>query len=643
MAEQSRAVGRRGVLGAGAAAAVLGPDPKRGPELGVPRRLSLVHSAMPEPGAPPLRPGDFGTVGVFDVDWLLEPRFTSLLDNFAASPGAFRTVRFFGALNSGERENTLPRSGGGVWRRRGEPPDFSVTLDAVGALVSRGLIPFVNLGFFPPAVSSSPIAPPPDLDAWSELVSAFLGAVAARFGADEVARWWFEVWNEPNFAPFWAGSFDGYLDLYRATSEAVARSSLAVRLGGPALVYVPGSDGPALMERFLRVLAAEPGLRCDFVSYHRKGIWTLDRDEPVRLAGLVEAAEEIAQAVLRLAPARAPGLVIVNDEADMKVGFDTPYEPRLTERFPAWLAASLIVHEELSARYASHGMRFANAADDANQQLVQAPFDGRRSVMTPTSAEGPGDLLKLPVYAFYELLPLLGSRRCATPAPAANASTIEADDFFHLATAADDHLAVLLTCCPDRADGGRSGWEIAYELRDIPWPCVNAAWFRVDRDHAAAFIAAGGRMPAVLDGPETVRQVRMAQELGVAGPLRSGLALPGGVFRDRLSLAPFATALLWITPFSPSPPTPPTWIAAEARDGNAMLRWTPFHEPGFYTYEVFRLGPDGQPGPCLSPLPLRSAFWVDTAPRSGLHRYGVRTVTASGVPSAIVPGTPVRI
>src|SRR4051794_36039112 len=39
---------------------------------------------------------DFGTVGIFDVDWLVQPQFTQLLDNLAASPGAFHGVRFFG-------------------------------------------------------------------------------------------------------------------------------------------------------------------------------------------------------------------------------------------------------------------------------------------------------------------------------------------------------------------------------------------------------------------------------------------------------------------------------------------------------------------------------------------------------------------
>ena len=605
-------------------------------------RTGITDSARPE--GEPLRTGDFGVVGVFDVDWLLEPRFTRLLDNFAASPGGFTGVRFFGALNSGEREDTLPKTSGGVWRRREEVPDFSVTLDALDALVSRGIVPFVTLSFFPAAVSASPVMPPDGLSLWQELVQAFMHAIAGRFGASEIGRWRLEVWNEPNYRPFWGGSFAQYLDLYRATSEAVVRAGYAVRLGGPAVVYTPDSDGVVLMERFLRFLADEPSVQCDFISYHRKGAWFLEQDAPW-LGGLQAAAESIAGAVLRLAPGRVPGLELINDEADMKVGFATPFAPRMTQRFPAWLAASLIVHEALSVKYADQGLRFLAASDDANQQLIQAPFDGRRSVMTRTSG-GPDDLIKLPVYAFHELLRLLGGRR-ATGVAAPAEALFPIGDLLHLAAVDDDRFSVLLTCYPDRsapAQAGGFGWTVDYTLTDIPWPRINAVWFCVDQTHTNPLSSAGGTGAATtLDGPEAIRRVRAAQELAVIAPIRSGIGVSGRMFQDQVELAPFATVLLWMTPFSPDVPAAPAWIAAEASRGNAVLRWSPAPEASFYSYEVFRWGADGQPGPRVSPMPLRSALWVDTAPASGTAVYGVRVVTASGIGSAIVAGPPVRI
>jgi hypothetical protein len=211
----------------------------------------------------------------------------------------------------------------------------------------------------------------------------------------------------------------------------------------------------------------------------------------------------------------------------------------------------------------------------------------------------------------------------------------------------EHYLSVLFTAYPDRhtpTDPVPPGWILDYSLTHIPWPRINAVWFLVDNAHANSFAAAREVDAAtVLDDPETMRHVRAAQELGVAAPLRSGLILSENTFQDSVNLAQFATALLWITPFSPDSTASPTWLAAEVSQGNAILRWTPTRDAKFYTYEVFRMGPDGQPGPCLSPRPLRAALWVDTAPPPGTHIYGIRTVTASGVTSDLVSGPPIHI
>lgn len=647
--------GRRPLIGLAAAAALLR---WRGAAAEAPaeRRIAVTDSALPpDPAHPhrhgpsgPFRAGDFGFVGVFDADWLLDPRYARLLDALAASPGAFAGVRFFGALNAGSREDDVPTASGGVWHRAEEPPDYSVPLDCLATLVSRGLVPFVALTFFPPAVSPSPIEPPADLAPWQRLVRGFLDAAAARFGAAELGRWWLEVWNEPNMPPFWHGDFDRYLDLYRATSEAVRASGHAVRLGGPAIACMPPTEGRALMERFLEFLRREPEVQCDFLSLHRKGIWVNEEAEP-RVARLVEAAEATAEAALRLVPERCrAGLPIVNDEADMRVGFQHPYEPRLTERFPSWLAAVAIAHAALGARYGARGLRFLAASDDANQHLVREPFDGRRALTTRT-ALAPDDLVKLPVFGFYELLRLLGDRHGSVVAPE--------DAFFprsglHHAVTADEHrIAALFTLHPgaeDEAAERLRADRIAWALRDIPWPRVNLAMFRIDGTHANAFAAVGRRMPAPgLDAADAIRRVRAAAELGVAAPIRSGLAVEGGRLRlPPFRLEPYATALVWVTPFDPAArPAAPRWIAADAdRHGNAVLRWTPNREPGFYTYELVRMTPGRGAAARIAPVPLRSAMWVDTAPPPGLaHVYGVRAVSASGARSALARSAPLRI
>jgi len=45
--------------------------------------------------------------------------------------------------------------------------------------------------------------PARDWARWEWLVRSFVEHVIERYGLEEVQRWYFEVWNEPNLAVFW--------------------------------------------------------------------------------------------------------------------------------------------------------------------------------------------------------------------------------------------------------------------------------------------------------------------------------------------------------------------------------------------------------------------------------------------------------
>jgi hypothetical protein len=578
----------------------------------------------------------FGFVGVYDGDWFGRPGFAQLLDNLAASPGAFHGVRYFGALTAGDPERFLPEDGGRVWTNPSAPIDFSLTFDALEALTSRGLVPFIALGFFPPAISGPPIQPPGKWDGYKRLVRSFLEGLAgdSRFGPEAIANWWFEAWNEPNEGRFWLGTVEQYFDLYRATSEAIADTGLVVRLGGPAIAYKPQAspeDGAPWMERFLRFIASEPDVQCDFISLHRKGTVGDDPPDPRRM---YEAAVDTADQMLAIDAGRFAGMVIINNEADEKVGFEVPYAPRLDERNAAWLGTVAAIHAGLDARYTDAGFRFIGAADNANLQLVEAPFDGRRSIMTRAGASET-DLLKIPAYAFYEMVRLLGDHH-GTVVSGGDHLFPECD-VYHLATSARTHVACLITWYPDPGKEGEGLRKLEYAVRDIPWERVNVARFQIDGRLSNAYPAAGGSAehPFPVPDPADLGKIRQAQELAVLGSIWSNMPLDSGTYTEVLEIAPYTTVCLWITPYTEVVPESPEWLSITAQDGNVVLRWTPIREAGFYSYEVFLMTGD-TPTERLSPEPLRSALWVDTAPPSGSRTYGIRTVTASGVMSPIV-------
>jgi hypothetical protein len=591
----------------------------------------------------PVRIGEFNMVGQYDVDWLTEPPLQRLLDHMAASPSAFGTVRFFHALDSGTRANTIdddPLDGGIVWPNPAAPMDFSRTFRALETLTARRLTPFVGLNFFPKAVSAQAATPPPSFENWRRLIRDFLDALAGdpRFGS-AMRDWKFEVWNEPNGAPFWRGRYDPrYFDLYRATSEAVLASGHPIRLGGPAIVYRPDAGSRQDMEAFLRFLSAEPNVKCDFISLHAKGGWS-STGEP-ELRNVIDAVTETAERALAIDAVRFKDMPIINNEADMRVGFNIPYAARMDERFAAWLAALMIAYDGLSARHAKTGFRFHAASDNANQQLIRTSFDGRRSICARASASA-RDLIKLPVFNFYEILRLLGDRHGALVA--GGESIFPQSELFHIVTAADSHVGAVFAVHPRSSRETPRTCAIDYTITAIPWPRVNIARFRIDAAHSNAFAAAGGdRRRQPFPNAAEARRIRQAQELTVAAPIARDVALKGGEYHDEVTLSPYAVLAYWITPFIADPPADPVWIEAVAEDGNVILRWRPNVEPFFYSYEVYVVGA-GEAEQLISPTPLRAAMWVDTAPPPGTRTYAVRAVTASGVRGNLVRSDPVGV
>ena len=90
-------------------------------------------------------------------------------------------------------------------------------------LLALGLRPLVELGFMPDRLKSGDqtlfwwrgnVTPPADMAKWHGLIYALVSHWEARYGADEIIRWYFEVWNEPNLKGlFFTGDMQSYFDL----------------------------------------------------------------------------------------------------------------------------------------------------------------------------------------------------------------------------------------------------------------------------------------------------------------------------------------------------------------------------------------------------------------------------------------------
>ncbi|MHA1793642.1 MAG: GH39 family glycosyl hydrolase [Promethearchaeota archaeon] len=137
-------------------------------------------------------------------------------------------------------------------------------------LHSMEMLPFVELSFMPSYLASgkinvfkypSNITPPKSYAAWESLVYNLVKHWEERYGNEQLSRWYFEVWNEPDLGSFWSGTFDDYISLYKHACKGIKRVNSAFRVGGPA------TSGYKWITPFLK-RCQDDGIPVDFVSFH---------------------------------------------------------------------------------------------------------------------------------------------------------------------------------------------------------------------------------------------------------------------------------------------------------------------------------------------------------------------------------------
>jgi xylan 1,4-beta-xylosidase len=166
----------------------------------------------------------------------------------------------------------------GVYRedRNGNPQYNWQYIDKLyDFLESIGMRPFVELGFMPKALASGErtifwwngnVTPPKDYKKWGDFMQALAQHFTDRYGADEVSKWYFEVWNEPNLTPFFfTGSQEDYFKLYDVTARAIKSVNKNYKVGGPA------TAGSGWIKEFID-FCVKNNSPVDFVSTHCYGV-----------------------------------------------------------------------------------------------------------------------------------------------------------------------------------------------------------------------------------------------------------------------------------------------------------------------------------------------------------------------------------
>jgi xylan 1,4-beta-xylosidase len=284
----------------------------------LPRLLTLVMAGMVAAAAPAQPAEPFAvhvevdasrTTGELKPIWRF---FGADEPNYATMKDGRKLMKHLGDLRPGNvyfRAHNLLNTGDGTpafkWGstnaytedRDGKPVyDWTVTDRIIDSYLERGVRPYLQIGFMPQALSSAQPgtpyqhswrpgfaydliaggwnAPPKDYARWAELVFQWTRHCVERYGREEVLRWYFEVWNEPNGPAYWTGTQDEFNKLHDHAIDAVRRALPGARVGGPD---VAGSGG-AFMDAFLQHVVhgknhatGQTGTPTDFLAFHAKG------------------------------------------------------------------------------------------------------------------------------------------------------------------------------------------------------------------------------------------------------------------------------------------------------------------------------------------------------------------------------------
>ena len=321
-------------------------------------------------------------------------------------------IRVHHLLTSGDGRAELKFSSTNIYSEdsQGHPTyDFKLIDGIFDAYRSAGVRPMVELGFMPrdlaadlpdrhepyqvhfpqSTVSGKSNNPPKDYNKWRDLCRTLTIHLVERYGKDEVLRWYFEVWNEPDI-DYWHASPEEYYKLYDYAVAGVRAALPGAKVGGPASTSPGHEKANLFLRNFLEHVnsgksAAESGLvPLDFISFHAKGYPSIDSGRVTM--GLNRELTDVDRGFALVAGfPRFRHLPIILSEADPEgcAACSSKMNPANNYRngtlYPAYTAAAYKALLELSARHDVHLISMLSWSFEFEDRDY---FEGFRSLAT---------------------------------------------------------------------------------------------------------------------------------------------------------------------------------------------------------------------------------------------------------------------
>jgi xylan 1,4-beta-xylosidase len=374
--------------------------------------------------------------------------------------------------------------------------------------LARGVKPYVQIGFMPKALSTHPdpyqhawtptakydqiytgwAYPPKDYAKWGQLVYEWAKHCDQKYGRDEVLKWYWETWNEPNIG-YWRGTPDEFLKLHDYATDAVRRAIPDARVGGPDTA----GGGGKFLKQFLdhslhgtNHATGKQGTPLDFISFHAKGSPRfVDGHVRMGLSAQLKTVDETFALIAAYPELKNTPIVLGECDPDGCAACQGPQLGyRNTTMYSSFTAASFARLHDLADK---HHVNLEGALTWAFEFEDQPLFAGFRVLST----EGGIDLPVLNVFRMFSHL--TGPRLPVTSDSAVPLESITRDgvratpDVSALATRADGgRIAILLWHYHDDDLPGPDA-AVTLSLSRLPAASFKLTHYRIDATHSNAY------------------------------------------------------------------------------------------------------------------------------------------------------------
>ncbi|MDW5267674.1 MULTISPECIES: beta-xylosidase [Acidobacteriaceae] len=426
-------------------------------------------------------------------------------------------IRVHHLLTSGNGEAELKFSSTNVYTEdvNGKPVyDFTILDGIFDAYKAAGVRPMVELGFMPKdlaadlanrhepyevhyphsTISGKSNNPPKDYAKWGELARVVTAHLVERYGKDEVLRWYFEVWNEPDI-DYWHSSPEEYWKLYDYAVAGVKAALPGAKVGGPASTSPGNPKADAFLNNFLehvnsgKSAANGKPVPIDFISFHAKGSPTIV-DNKVTM-GIQHELNDVDKGFETIAKfPRLKSLPIIISEADpegcaacsSKVNRANNY--RNGTLYPAYTAAAFKGIFALQDRHSVNLLAMLSWSFEFEDKDY---FEGFRSLAT--------NGIDKPILNVFRMFALMSGNRVRTsstgqvPLDTLLTTGVRQDPDVDAFATYGNHVAAVLVWNYHDVDGAAEATPTAVTISGIPAGVhrVLLEHYRIDDAHSNAY------------------------------------------------------------------------------------------------------------------------------------------------------------